>query len=354
MAGGGTGGHVLPLIAVARELRDRGHHVVFAGTRKGLEARLVPEAGFPIEWIEAGGLSRTGWSARLATLARLPGALRQCYRLLGREKIAAVLSLGGYVAGPAVAAAILRRTPLVVMEPNAIPGITNRWPARWVYRALLGWPETASYFPQGRSEVTGVPIRPEFFRIAPRPLTDSPGVLITGGSQGSRTLNQAFRDSWPQFRGKRIFFLHQTGPAAFESMRADFAGSGVKGEVRPFVPDMAIAFANADLVVGRAGASAVAELAAAGKPSILVPFPYASDDHQTRNAEAMAKAGGARLIPDRELTGDRLHAEVIALTSDPAALSRMSAAARTQARPGAARRAADVLEEAASTQRRRG
>lgn len=348
MAGGGTGGHVLPLVAVARELRERGHDVLFVGTRRGLEAKLVPEAGFPIEWIEAGGLSRTGWRARLTTIASLPGAVWQCFRLLERERIAAVFSLGGYAAGPAVAAAILRRTPVVAMEPNAVPGLTNRLSARWVHRALLGWPETARYFPEGRTEVTGVPIRREFFDIAPRPLTDTPGVLITGGSQGSRTLNNAFRESWPKFRDTRVFFLHQCGAAASESLQADFAASGVKGDVRAFIPHMAVAVANADLVVGRAGASAVAELAAAGKPSILVPFPFAADDHQTKNAEAMARAGGARLVSDREMNGDRLHAEITELTGNPELLERMATAARSQARPGAALRAAEVLEQAAA------
>jgi UDP-N-acetylglucosamine--N-acetylmuramyl-(pentapeptide) pyrophosphoryl-undecaprenol N-acetylglucosamine transferase len=233
------------------------------------------------------------------------------------------------------------------MEPNAVPGLTNRLCAPWVYKALVGWPETAEYFPPGRTEITGVPIRREFFEITPRPENTPLSVLITGGSQGSRTLNNAFRESWPKFRGHEIRFLHQCGRAAFETLRAEFRSSGVEGEIRPFIERMAEAFADADLVVGRSGASAVAELAAAGRPSILVPFPFASGDHQTRNAEAMARAGGALVVPDRELNGQRLFDEVRRLASDRALLGRMAGAARSQARPGAAGRAADVLEQAA-------
>jgi UDP-N-acetylglucosamine--N-acetylmuramyl-(pentapeptide) pyrophosphoryl-undecaprenol N-acetylglucosamine transferase len=245
-------------------------------------------------------------------------------------------------------AALLRRKPVVVMEPNAIPGFTNRVISRFVTRALVSFAATESYFPKGKTETTGLPVREEFFRIPARARGDVLHVLITGGSQGSRTLNQAARASWPLFRkaGFPLRLVHQTGPREHEQLCAAFAESGIEGEIVPFITDMPAAFAAADLIVCRSGAGAVSELAAAGKPSILVPFPFAADDHQTRNAEAMERGGAARLIRDAELTGDRLFA-AIGETSEPRALEQMARAARQLAKPGAARRAAEILEEVA-------
>jgi UDP-N-acetylglucosamine--N-acetylmuramyl-(pentapeptide) pyrophosphoryl-undecaprenol N-acetylglucosamine transferase len=248
-----------------------------------------------------------------------------------------------------VIAALLRQVPVVVMEPNAVPGFTNRRIAMYVRRALISFPETARYFPYGRTEVTGLPVREEFFRIPPKPRGDKFTVLITGGSQGSRTLNQAGRQSWPLFGAATlpVRIIHQTGPKGFEELCADFAATGLEGEVLPFIADMPAAFAQADLVVCRSGAGAVAELAAAGKPAILCPFPFAADQHQLRNAEAFVRAGAARLVGDREMTGEKLFETVAQLAADPAGLARMGAAARGLAHPGAARRAAEVLEEVA-------
>jgi UDP-N-acetylglucosamine--N-acetylmuramyl-(pentapeptide) pyrophosphoryl-undecaprenol N-acetylglucosamine transferase len=347
LAGGGTGGHVIPALAVARELRQRGHRVFFVGTERGLEAKLVPAEGFELQKIEIGGLNRVGIRQKLATLARLPFATLRCGKLVRGSS--AVFSMGGYVAGPPVMAAILRRTPVVVMEPNAIPGFTNRVIGRFVARALISFAETASYFPKGRTETTGLPVRDEFFQIAPRPRGDVLSVLITGGSQGSRTLNQAARQSWPLFRkaGFPVRIVHQTGPNGHEQLLDEFARSGIEGEMVRFITDMPAAFRAADLVVCRSGAGAVSELAAAGKPSILVPFPFAADDHQTRNAEAMERGGAARLVRDAEMNGDKLCAEVASLARSSDALERMGKAARQFARPGAARRAAEILEAVA-------
>jgi UDP-N-acetylglucosamine--N-acetylmuramyl-(pentapeptide) pyrophosphoryl-undecaprenol N-acetylglucosamine transferase len=347
MAGGGTGGHVIPALAVARELRRRGHQPLFVGTRRGLEARLVPADGFPIEWIEIGGLKQVGLARILRTLWQLPASAAWAFRLLKRRRVAAVFSMGGYVAGPVMLAARARGIPIVVMEPNAMPGMTNRWMGRWVAKALLSFPEAVPYFRPGRTELTGLPVRGEFFHIRPKPKGDVLNVLIIGGSQGSRTLNRAARESWPLFReaGFPVRFLHQTGPAAHQETAGAFAGAGLEGEVLPFIEDMPAAFAEADLVVCRAGAGAVAELAAAGKPAILVPFPYAADQHQLRNGEAFARAGAARLTPDAEMNGRRLFEEIMRLASEPGALERMGEAARSLARPAAAERAADVLEE---------
>jgi UDP-N-acetylglucosamine--N-acetylmuramyl-(pentapeptide) pyrophosphoryl-undecaprenol N-acetylglucosamine transferase len=277
MAGGGTGGHVIPLLAVARELRSRGQEAFFIGTERGLEAKLVPAEGFSLERIEIGGLNRVGVRQTLATALQLPSSTLQSMRLLKTRGTAAVFSMGGYVAGPPVIAALLKRIPVVVMEPNAVPGFTNRRISRFVTRALVSFQETAAWFPNGRTEMTGLPVREEFFQLPPKPREATLTVLITGGSQGSRTLNQAARQSWPLFQNSRlpVRFLHQTGRNAHEELQAGFATTGLAGEVTPFISDMPAAFAQADVIVCRSGAGAVAEVAAAGKPSVLVPFPAA-------------------------------------------------------------------------------
>ena len=347
MAGGGTGGHVLPALAVARELRSRGHEVRFIGTRRGMEAKLVPAESFPMEWIEIGGLKRVGIRRTLATLAELPWSIWQAARMLDRARPAAVFSTGGYVAGPVLLAALWSRLPVVVLEPNAVPGFTHRRLARFVARALVSFPETARWFPEGRAEVTGLPVREEFFAVTPRSTGAVNTVLITGGSQGSRTLNRAVEESWPLWKKGTVRLLHQTGERACEDTSRRFRDAGVEGEIAAFWPDMPAVFAQADLIVSRAGAGAVCELAAAGKPSILVPLPTASDQHQLRNAEAFERAGAARLVPDHEMNGARLVEEVTRLAAEPGALERMGQAARAFARPGAARRAAEILESLA-------
>jgi UDP-N-acetylglucosamine--N-acetylmuramyl-(pentapeptide) pyrophosphoryl-undecaprenol N-acetylglucosamine transferase len=345
MAGGGTGGHVIPAIAVARELRDRGHRPIFAGTSTGFEAKLVPQAGFEIGYVEIGGLNRVGVAQVLRTLVQLPLSLAKAVGLLRRYRPAAVFSMGGYVAGPIVVAAAASRVPIVAMEPNAMPGLVSRRIGRFVARALLGFPETARWFPKGRSEVTGLPVRADFFAVSPKPREQTLTVLITGGSQGSRTLNEAGRAAWTLVRNVR--FIHQTGAGNYEELAREFSAEGVDGEITPFIQDMAAVFARADLVVCRAGAGAIAELAAAGKPSILVPFPFAADDHQLHNAQAFERAGAARLILDREMTGQRLVDEIQKIAAVPGVLEEMGRSARSLAHPGAAQRAADVLEEVA-------
>jgi UDP-N-acetylglucosamine--N-acetylmuramyl-(pentapeptide) pyrophosphoryl-undecaprenol N-acetylglucosamine transferase len=349
MAGGGTGGHVMPLLAVARQLAQDGHQSVFIGTRTGFEAKLVPPAGFPLEFIEIGGLNRVGMMRKIRSLAQLPLSVIRSRKLIEKHGASAVFSLGGYAAGPVVLAALWKKSPLIVMEPNAMPGLTNRKIGRFVRRALLSFPDTARYFPPGKSEITGLPVRGEFFQIPPKPRESTLTILITGGSQGSRTLNQAAAGSWKYFRESRcpVRLIHQTG-AAHGPLAQKFAESGMQGEVAPFIDDMPAAFARADLVICRAGAGAVAELAAAGKPSILVPLPTAADQHQLRNAEAFQKAGASVLVLDREMDGGRLFEEVEKLRTHPELLRRMGERARAFAHPDAARRAAQVLEEAIS------
>ncbi len=360
MAGGGTGGHVIPALAVARELRAHGHSVRFIGTQKGIEAKLVPAAGFPIEWIEIGGLNRVGLKRMIESLAELPWSIWQAARILDRAKPVAVFSTGGFVAGPVLLAALWKKIPVVVMEPNAVPGFTHRKLAQYVAQALVSFPETRQWFPGRNTEVTGLPVRGEFFEVSPKPLGETATVLITGGSQGSRTLNVAAEESWPLWKEaseklasnqgpvKRIRLVLQTGKRGFDELKPKFekakeAGE-VSGEIHSFLDGMAEAFREADLVVSRAGMGAVSELSAAGKPSILIPLPTAADQHQLRNAEAMERAGAARLVLDSEMNGKRLVEEVMRLLEDPGKLREMGKAARGFAKPGAARRAAEVLE----------
>ena len=349
-AGGGTGGHVVPSLAVAEEMRRRGYESLFIGTQRGMEATLAPQAGFPIEWIEIGGLNRVGAAQALKTLWQLPVSVQRSRAILRESRPAAVFSMGGYVAAPVVLAAILAGVPVVVMEPNAMPGLVSRGLSRFVWRALVAFEETRGYFPKGRSEVCGLPVRQEFFEVGERPPESRFTVLLTGGSRGARALNRIGRECWPLLKQAAldVCWIHQCGSAEFQAMQSAFAESGLDGRVAAFIPDMAHEYAGADLVVSRSGAGAVSEIAAAGRPAILVPFPYAADDHQRFNAEAFERAGAARLLNEFDLTGETLCAAVVALAKDPERRLQMGRKARGLAHAGAAKRAADVLEEAAA------
>jgi len=353
MAGGGTGGHVIPLLAVARELRSRWDDCIFVGTERGAEARLVPAEGFRLEFIRAGGLQGVSVGRKIAAAFELVFATWNQFRKMGSRRPAAVFSLGGYVAGPPVLGALFRRIPVVVMEPNAVPGLTNRWIARYVRLALINFPETARFFPAGRAEMTGLPVREEFFHIAPHAGTVPFTVLITGGSQGALTLNRAARDAWPKLRelGDAIYVIHQTVSLHFEEFRIGFETSGVNGEIVPFITDMPSAYARADLVICRSGAGAVSELAAAGKPSVLIPYPFAADDHQRHNAVEFRNAGAALLVSNAEWTGGRMFEIIQQLSGDRGRLHTMGEAARSLAHTGAASRAADILEGVARESR---
>ena len=344
MAGGGTGGHVIPAIAVAREVCRMGYQVLFVGTERGVENRLVPAAGFRLEKIRVGGIKNLGIATRILSLWQLVMETSAQTARFREWKPAAVFSMGGYVAGPPVLAALMRGVPVVVMEPNAVPGVTNRWIARWVRRALINFEETKRFFPAGRTELTGLPVREEFFNMPAR-TSDEFTVLITGGSQGSRTLNEAARQSWPLFRKENlpVRLIHQTGSPMFPALSNEFRETGLSGEVSEFIQDMPGAFAQADFVVCRSGAGAVSELAAAGKPSMLVPFPFAADQHQLKNAEAFARAGAARMSLDKDWNGRRFLDVVREMYENRDRLKAMGDAARKLAHPGAARRAAEIL-----------
>jgi UDP-N-acetylglucosamine--N-acetylmuramyl-(pentapeptide) pyrophosphoryl-undecaprenol N-acetylglucosamine transferase len=327
--------------------------MLFIGTKESIESRLVPEAGYDVEFIRIGGLNRVGFRKQLQSAAQLPASISAARRILKRFQPRAVFSTGGYVAGPVMIASILAGIPLIVMEANATPGLANRKVASRVYRALLAFESTRSWFPPSKCEVTGLPIRPEFFQVQPK-RNGTFTLLITGGSRGARTLNRAARESWELFRRSQssVRIVHQAGTTEYEPLAHEFANAAVEGQITPFIGNMAEAFAQADLVVARAGAGSVNEIAAAGMPSILVPLPFAADDHQRRNAETFVAAGAARMILDGAMSGERLFREVEALKQNPAELELMRTRVRQFARPGAAQRAAEVMEEAAGTESR--
>lgn len=351
-AGGGTGGHVIPALAVAEEMRARGHEALFLGVERGMEARLVPQHGFPIRFLRVQGLNRVGLVNAMRSIALLPGSVISAANEIRAFQPHIIFSMGGYVSGPVMAAGRLTGTPMVIMEPNAYPGLTARWTARIVRKALVNFEETVSHFPAGIAELTGVPVREAFFAVPERVPAPPLTLFVTGGSQGSAALNATLRDAWAHFAAAKIplRILHQAGRTQAAEVATAFAATAIPGEVFAFVDDMPALFAQADLIVGRSGAGAVAELAAARKPSILVPFPRAADQHQLKNARVMADAGAALLMEEAALSGERLAAEALRLLSNPESLAAMGAKAGAFARRGAAQRAAGILEEEAAAQ----
>ncbi len=348
IAGGGTGGHVIPGLAIAREMRDRfGAEVRFIGTARGIETRLVPEAGFALDLIRVGQLNRVSLRTRVRTLADLPVGVARCVRLLRAFRPDVVVGVGGYASGPAMMAAILLRVPTLAYEPNAVPGMTNRIVGRRVSVAAVNFAESLRYFRNG--VVTGVPVRGEFFALPPRPPDAPPRLLVFGGSQGAQALNaavpavaSALLDHVPG-----LTILHQTGERHLDATRQLYLASGAgpdRCEVTAFLDDMPERFAEASLILCRSGSS-VAELAAAGKPSILVPFPRAANDHQRANAEAFARAGAAEMMLEAEMTPEHLLHRLRALLTDTQALGRMAEAARSLARPDALTQIATMLAE---------
>jgi len=346
IAGGGTGGHIFPALAVARELVGRHQaEVLFVGTARGIETRLVPEAGFDLKLIEVGPLKNVSLTTRLRTAVDLPRSIFVCRRILRDFKPGVVLGIGGYASGPGMAAALMLRLPTMAFEPNAMPGFANRLIGKRVSAAVVNFPAAARWF--HNAEVTGVPVRPEFFAVPP--LSETPHLLVFGGSQGARLFNislpkiaKSILDALPG-----LTILHQAGTRSADSTQAAYVESGAdpnRWRVEPFLNDMPSHFARATLVMSRSGASTVAELAAAGRPSLLVPFAAAADDHQTRNAEELVKAGAAVLLKETDLAQpERLENVLAELLKDPARLEQMAANARSQAHPGAAAQIADRL-----------
>ena len=338
MAGGGTGGHVIPALAIAREMLDAyGAEVSFVGTARGLETRLVPEAGFPLHLIRVGQLKGVSLLTRARTVGDLPLGIARCVALIRRWRPDVVVGVGGYASGPAMMAAVLLRVPTLAYEPNAVPGLANRIVGRRVSAAAVSFEETRRFF--RNAVVTGVPVRREFFALPERAGGAPPRLLVFGGSQGARALNvvmpQVIAELLQRVPGLTV--LHQAGARHVEATAEAYGASGADGErweVRAFLDDMPARFAEASLVLCRSGSS-VAELAAAGKPSLLVPFPLAADDHQRKNAEAFARVGAARMLVEAELTPERLLGELSEMLGDEAGLRAMSARVRSLARPDA-------------------
>jgi UDP-N-acetylglucosamine--N-acetylmuramyl-(pentapeptide) pyrophosphoryl-undecaprenol N-acetylglucosamine transferase len=356
IAGGGTGGHLYPGIAVARELvaRVAGARVTFAGTAAGIESRVVPREGFPLEVIRSAGLKGKSPRALAAGLGLLPLSLLDAASVLSRCRPAVVIGLGGYSSGPVLALAALRRTPTLVMEQNAVPGFTNRRLAPFVSAAAVTYPETERFF-GNRAFVSGNPGRAEFFQEdqGARQAADrdrKTHVLIFGGSQGAHAINAAMVEAAPRLgpASPQLAITHQTGERDLDMVRDGYRRSGVPARVEPFLFEMDREMRAADIVICRAGATTLAELTASGRPSILIPLPTATDDHQRRNAEALARHGAATVLEQRELTGERLASDLLGLSQDAPRRSRMEAAARALARPDAARLIVDRVLELAS------
>ncbi len=356
MAAGGTGGHILPALAVAEELRARSgrgtpadsFEVMFLGSGRALEERLIPAAGFPVRRVAAAGLKGIGGWRRLRNLLVLPRSAIGTALLLREYQPHVVVGVGGYVAGPAMLEAALRDIPTLLIEPNALPGFTNRVLAPVVSLAAVAVEDTMKFYGM-KARLTGQPVRKAFSQLPPRKHEPPFTVFIMGGSQGSAAINACVIRSLAllKSRTQELRFIHQTGERDYNAVRQAFEAQGLDAEVHTFVDNVPEMLARADLVISRAGATAVAELAAAGKAALLIPFPAAADQHQLANARALERAGAARVIAQPQLTPEWLVAEMLDLLGRAERLVEMEQAARRLARPDAAQRIADLVEELA-------
>ena len=349
IAGGGTGGHLYPGIAVAREFLARrpDARIVFAGTARGIETRVVPREGFALELIRSGGIKGKSMIGRARGAALLPIGMLDSWRLVSAHRPHLVIGVGGFSSGPVVLAAALRGVPTMLLEQNAVPGLTNRLLAPIVQAAAVTFDHTRAFF-GSKAFVSGNPVRPEFLAAAGvhpesgvhdessgSPIT---GVLVFGGSQGAHAINVAMVEAAPVLAaGSRLRLTHQTGERDVEMVRAAYRRAGLEAEVEPFLFDMGRRIGQADLIVCRAGATTLAEIAAAGKAAILVPLPSATDDHQRKNAEALAATGAAEVLLQAEATGPVLARRILSLAADDDARARLGRAARALAKPDAAR-----------------
>jgi UDP-N-acetylglucosamine--N-acetylmuramyl-(pentapeptide) pyrophosphoryl-undecaprenol N-acetylglucosamine transferase len=362
IAGGGTGGHLYPGIAVARELLARrpDARVTFVGTAAGIEARVVPREGFDLEVIRSAGLKGKSLQSLARGMGLLPLSALDAWRVLSRRRPAVVLGVGGYSSGPVVALASMRRTPTLLMEQNAVPGITNRILARFVNAAAVTYEESIPFFVD-KAFIAGNPVRSAFFESVPESpehaeAHDEHGtppmaarVLVFGGSQGAHAINLAMVEAASRLAAAtpRLAITHQTGERDLEMVRDGYRRAGLEARVEPFLFAMDREMKTADVVVSRAGATTLAELMAAGRPSLLIPLPTATDDHQRKNAEALVRQGAARMVEQRELTGERLATEIARLAGDARALASIAEKARALARPDAARLIVDKVLELA-------
>jgi UDP-N-acetylglucosamine--N-acetylmuramyl-(pentapeptide) pyrophosphoryl-undecaprenol N-acetylglucosamine transferase len=338
IAGGGTGGHLFPGIAIAEALLDvdPGSEVLFVGTARGIEARAVPKAGFEVKFIEVGGLKRVGLKKRITTMAQLPRSLLQSRKILRDFGADAALGVGGYASGPVLVAAATLGLPTAICEQNSVPGLTNKLLSRIVDKVYLTFAASAAYFPAAKTELVGNPVRRSFRAAAERPAPPvERGLVFTfGGSQGARPLNESVPAALAllKARGHDVRALHQAGRDDAPAVEEAYGAAGVPAEVTPFIDDMVSAYRRAHVVICRAGATSCAELTALGVPGILVPFPQAADDHQTKNAGDLVGAGAALLLPQAEMSPARLADEIEKLLNDDERRNRMSEAAKKAGR----------------------
>jgi UDP-N-acetylglucosamine--N-acetylmuramyl-(pentapeptide) pyrophosphoryl-undecaprenol N-acetylglucosamine transferase len=340
LAGGGTGGHLFPAVALAQRLLEQTpqSEVLFVGTERGIEARILPELGLPLETIDISGFAGKRFGGKLALIPRLFKSMHQSVRILERFRPHVVVGVGGYASGPVLLAARLKGFPVLIHEQNAWPGLTNRLLARWADRTCLSFAEADRAFHHGRTVLTGNPLRRGMEDCPPIP-PESPLLLVFGGSRGARAINETMVLTLPlleRFRG-RLRILHQTGAEDVEWVREEYRQAGWDPEgVVPFIDDMAGAYARAHLVLCRAGATTVAELTACGRPAIMVPFPHAAGDHQSANARALARRGAALMLPQSELTAERIARLAGDLIGDRERLLNMAGVARSMGKRGAA------------------
>jgi len=350
VAGGGTGGHVFPAIAIAREWMSRGseREVVLVGTQRGIEMKLVPQAGLPLETLRAAGLKGKGGLTLMKNVATLGPGMADAFAILRKHKPVAAFGVGGYAAGPMMLATWLRGIPNVIFEPNAEPGFTNRVLVKLSKRIATGYEVTANAL-GNKAVVTGNPVRAEFFAIEPRKPEKPFRLLITGGSQGALPINRAIVDAMDLLgaRKEELSVVHQTGERDYQAVRTAYARREFRAEVVPFLGNMAERFAWADLIVCRAGAITAAEIAAAGRAAIFIPFGRATDSHQLRNAQEMSNAGAGRVITEPELTAKRLADEIFSLFEQPGEIELLASRARGLGRPNAARDIVDLVETVA-------
>jgi UDP-N-acetylglucosamine--N-acetylmuramyl-(pentapeptide) pyrophosphoryl-undecaprenol N-acetylglucosamine transferase len=355
IAGGGTGGHVIPALAIGCELRDaHGAEVCFVGTTRGIEAQLVPAAGFRLELVRSGQLKNVSLKTRLRTAADVPLGVLHCIRLIRALKPQVVVGVGGYASGPAMLAAVLLGVPTLIYEPNAVPGLTNRLLGKRVSSAAVNFAQTSNFF--RNAQVTGVPVRPEIFYLPQKPAGAPLRLLVTAGSNGALVFNETMPKIIAELLDAipGLTVVHQAGQRRLDQTRAEFVASGAdpsRWRVEAFLTDMPDEYADADLVLARSG-STVAELCAAGKPGLLVPFAAAADDHQRRNAEVLVQAGAAEMLLQNEVTPQTLLNALKTLLRDSSRRTKMSENARRLSRPGALQTIARMVLTLASTKKR--
>jgi UDP-N-acetylglucosamine--N-acetylmuramyl-(pentapeptide) pyrophosphoryl-undecaprenol N-acetylglucosamine transferase len=351
IAGGGTGGHLFPGIAIAEEIikRSRDNRVLFVGTERGIEKRVVPGLGYDLSTIDVAGIKGKGLTDTFSAMVKLPRSFLQSGRIIRPFDPDLVLGVGGYASGPAVLTAHLLGINTAIAEQNAFPGVTNRILGHFVDKVFITFPESADRFPRGKSLYTGNPIRAAFLSEPARPAeTDREfNLLVFGGSQGARAINQAVLgalDGLGEIR-EVLHIIHQTGAQELEAVSSAYRNRGFDAEVHTFIMDMPRVYGQANLLICRAGATSIAEMTASGRASVLIPYPYAANDHQTKNAEVLVRAGAAEMLPEAELTGEKLAGIILALYKDPVRIGRMETCSRQLARREAA---AQIVDECVS------